>query len=142
MLLRARRTAPSQGRSARARRQPVRRFVDSPNTQALVDDVNCRTFPFAFQLGGVPLGAAGAGLILEGTSMNGSSIAVTTSAASTLRQSPIPALRLLQVEENETQVIISGRVSSYYMKQLAQESLMPCLEHRLLLNQVVVESKR
>ena len=61
--------------------------------------------------------------------------------ATTLRHSPIPALRRLSVEESDTQVVLSGCVSSYYMKQLAQETVMPFLDHRHLLNHVVVERK-
>jgi len=41
-------------------------------------------------------------------------------AAVALRQSPIPALRKLSVEESDTVVIVLGSVSSYYLKQLAQ----------------------
>ncbi|HEV3203700.1 MAG TPA: BON domain-containing protein [Gemmataceae bacterium] len=68
---------------------------------------------------------------------------VTTSPCLTpteqvLRQSPIPALRKLCVEESTSGVIISGRVSSYYLKQLAQETIMPLLDHRQLQNQVTV----
>jgi hypothetical protein len=55
-----------------------------------------------------------------------------------LRQSPIPALRKLVVEETETTIAISGSVSSYYLKQLAQETLMPVLGGRELLNRVSV----
>jgi hypothetical protein len=55
-----------------------------------------------------------------------------------LRQSPIPALRKLLVEESENTVMIVGSVSSYYHKQLAQETIMPVLEGRELLNRVAV----
>jgi hypothetical protein len=56
-----------------------------------------------------------------------------------LRQSPIPALRKLQVEETDLEVVVSGSVTSYYLKQLAQETLMPVLGTRLLRNQVAVD---
>jgi hypothetical protein len=59
-------------------------------------------------------------------------------AGAALRQSPIPALRRLSVEETETTVLIQGRVSSYYHKQLAQETIMPHLGERELVNRVVV----
>ena len=59
-------------------------------------------------------------------------------AAIVLRQSPIPALRKLTVEETPEAVVIIGSVSSYYHKQLAQESLMPVLGRRVLLNRVIV----
>lgn len=55
-----------------------------------------------------------------------------------LRHSPIPALRKLCVEESGIGVIITGRVSSYYLKQLAQEAVLPLLERQQLLNQVTV----
>jgi len=55
-----------------------------------------------------------------------------------LRRSPIPALRKLTVEESETIVTIQGQVTSYYLKQLAQETLLPLLEGRQLLNRVQV----
>jgi hypothetical protein len=69
---------------------------------------------------------------------------MTTSAVAqqpveqTLRQSPIPALRKLRVEESEKEVVLTGNVTSYYLKQLAQEAVMPVLGKRGLLNQVVV----
>jgi hypothetical protein len=59
-------------------------------------------------------------------------------ATRALRQSPIPALRRLALEESETIVIIQGRVSSYYLKQLAQETILPVLSGRQLLNRVLV----
>jgi hypothetical protein len=55
-----------------------------------------------------------------------------------LRQSPLPPLRKLVLEETEEAVVIQGKVSSYYLKQLAQEAVMPLLEGRKLLNRVVV----
>jgi len=55
-----------------------------------------------------------------------------------LRQSPFPALRKLRVEETEVAIILSGSVSTYYLKQLAQETLMPLRGSRTLHNRVVV----
>jgi hypothetical protein len=55
-----------------------------------------------------------------------------------LRQSPLPPLRKLVLEETDGAVVIQGKVSSYYLKQLAQETVMPLLEGRQLLNRVVV----
>jgi hypothetical protein len=66
------------------------------------------------------------------------SLLPATPAALALRQSPIPALRGLHVEVTATAVTISGKVTSYYLKQLAQETLMPMLEQRKLHNQVAV----
>jgi hypothetical protein len=65
-------------------------------------------------------------------------IAVGARAVTLLRQSPIPALRKLAVEESESTVILLGNVSSYYLKQLAQETVMPVLESRQLINRVNV----
>jgi hypothetical protein len=42
------------------------------------------------------------------------------------------------VEETEAEVVITGSVSSYYLKQLAQEAIMPVLGQRELLNRVMV----
>ena len=55
-----------------------------------------------------------------------------------LRQSPIPALRKLSVEETDDAIVICGAVSSYYLKQLAQETIMPILGRRELHNRVAV----
>jgi osmotically-inducible protein OsmY len=66
------------------------------------------------------------------------SLAAPPRATATLRKSPIPALRKLSVEEDETSVTIRGAVSSYYLKQLAQETVMSVLEGRALSNQVTV----
>jgi hypothetical protein len=59
-------------------------------------------------------------------------------ASQALRQSPIPALRKLSLEETEGVVVIHGKVASYYQKQLAQEALMPVLGGRKLVNRVIV----
>jgi hypothetical protein len=59
-------------------------------------------------------------------------------AAAILRQNHIPALRKLSAEETDEVVILQGCVSSYYLKQLAQESLMPILGGRQLINRVLV----
>ena len=45
----------------------------------------------------------------------------TSRASLALGLSPIPALRKLSLEETEDIVLITGSVSSYYLKQLAQE---------------------
>jgi hypothetical protein len=60
-------------------------------------------------------------------------------AALALRQSPIPALRKLTIDETEEHVVVGGAVNCYYLKQMAQEALMPHLEGRALSNRVVVE---
>jgi hypothetical protein len=59
-------------------------------------------------------------------------------AEQALRQSPHPALRRLSVEVTDDRITNSGRVPSYYLKQLAQEAVMPWRERRELVNQVTV----
>lgn len=59
-------------------------------------------------------------------------------ASQALRRSPLPALRKLSLEETDALVVINGRVSSYYLKQLAQEAVMPVLGGRELRNRVAV----
>jgi hypothetical protein len=56
-------------------------------------------------------------------------------ASQALRASALPALRRLSLQETEAVVVINGRVSSYYLKQLAQEAIMPTLDGRELQNQ-------
>jgi hypothetical protein len=59
-------------------------------------------------------------------------------AATALRHSPIPALRKLAIEESDGEIVIVGCVGTYYLKQLAQEALMPHLGGRCLTNRVQV----
>jgi hypothetical protein len=59
-------------------------------------------------------------------------------AKEVLEGSPVSSLHGLRVEETETEVIVTGSVSSYYLKQLAQEALIPLLRSRTLLNRVEV----
>ena len=59
-------------------------------------------------------------------------------ASLALRRSTIPALRKLSLEETDAVVVINGRVTSYYLKQLAQEAVMPVLGGRELRNRVAV----
>ena len=61
-----------------------------------------------------------------------------SSAALALRQSTLPALRKLLLEESDEAVVIHGHLSSYYLKQMAQETVMPALGGRELRNRVVV----
>lgn len=56
-----------------------------------------------------------------------------------LRGSSIPAIRNLSIEETEESVVIHGNVVSYYLKQLAQETVMPVLDGRELRNRVTVQ---
>lgn len=59
-------------------------------------------------------------------------------AAQVLRDSPLPQLRSLDVAESENEVILRGRVNSYFQKQMAQESVLPLLGVRRLRNLVTV----
>lgn len=58
--------------------------------------------------------------------------------AEVLTASPLPQLRALVVTATDREVVITGRVSSYYLKQLAQEALRAALGDRTLRNQVEV----
>ena len=55
-----------------------------------------------------------------------------------LAASPLPQLRRLIVTATDNEVVITGRVTTYYLKQLAQEALRPALGDRRLINQVEV----
>lgn len=57
-------------------------------------------------------------------------------AATLLRKCAFTELRRLKVNEDE--VILAGVVRSYYLKQMAQETVRPILAGRRLLNRVVV----
>ena len=59
-------------------------------------------------------------------------------AASLLRDNPVNDLRRLEVCESDAEIVISGIVSSYYLKQMAQEAVRPALGGRRLRNRVVV----
>ncbi len=59
-------------------------------------------------------------------------------AEQALRQSALPALRRLSVEESDEAIVLTGSVASYYLKQLAQETIMPVLGDRRLVNRVLV----
>jgi hypothetical protein len=62
----------------------------------------------------------------------------STEPSEVLTASPLPQLRRLVVTTTDDEVVITGRVSSYYMKQLAQETIRGALGDRRLLNQVEV----
>jgi len=70
-------------------------------------------------------------------------MAMTTaplSATQILRDNPLPLLRNLDVAESEKEVVISGWVTSYYLKQLAQEAVLPFVGSRRLRNLVIVRT--
>lgn len=58
--------------------------------------------------------------------------------AEVLISSPLGQLRRLVVIADDNQVVITGQVSSYYLKQMAQETVRPALGDRTLLNNVEV----
>lgn len=55
-----------------------------------------------------------------------------------LAQSSYPDLRRLRITASENIVTLSGIVPSFFLKQVAQESLRTCLGGRRLINNVVV----
>lgn len=55
-----------------------------------------------------------------------------------LLKSSNPELRRLNVRETDDTLQISGRVSCYYLKQMAQESLRAVAAGRRIVNDVVV----
>jgi len=59
-------------------------------------------------------------------------------AAMLMRDNPVNDLRRLDVAESDAEIVISGIVSSYYLKQMAQEAIRPALSGRRLRNQVIV----
>jgi hypothetical protein len=63
---------------------------------------------------------------------------VASEAAHALKRSSHPALRRLSVQDSSGSLIISGKVTSYYLKQLAQETIMPVRGQLELVNQVDV----
>lgn len=59
-----------------------------------------------------------------------------------LSASSMPELRRLAVESTEESVILSGRVSSYYMKQMAQECVRGVTAGRRVVNRIEVAVRR
>ena len=69
--------------------------------------------------------------------MNTSPVLLSKVSAA-LANSPIGQLRRLIVIENDAEVIITGAVSSYYFKQMAQETVRYAVGGRRLFNHVEV----
>lgn len=61
-----------------------------------------------------------------------------SSATEVLRQSSQPLLRRLNVYESTEEVILAGTLPSYFLKQVAQETIRPVLGRRRLLNRIEV----
>jgi hypothetical protein len=64
------------------------------------------------------------------------------SAKKALSNSPIYALRILQVEHNGDCLVLSGRVETFYHKQLAQEAVRAVADHVDLVNEIEVSVLR
>jgi len=58
-----------------------------------------------------------------------------------LSRASSPELRRIIVEQTEEEVILYGKVSCFYMKQLAQEALRDCADGRLIINRIIVSKK-
>lgn len=67
-----------------------------------------------------------------------SSTDVTVAALAALAESSVSELRFLRVDESEDTLRLTGRVKSFYHKQLAQEAIRPVAEGRQVLNSVDV----
>ncbi len=65
---------------------------------------------------------------------------LTSELIDVLRTSPLRQLRRLRVTENESEVVLTGQVSSYYLKQMAQETIRVAVGERTLLNRIEVFS--
>jgi hypothetical protein len=59
-------------------------------------------------------------------------------ALSVLAKSAVAELRLLSVDESDQTIHLSGRVRSFYHKQLAQEAIRPIAAGRQVVNRVDV----
>jgi hypothetical protein len=55
-----------------------------------------------------------------------------------LAASSQPELRRLLVSISEAEIVISGRVSCFYLKQLAQETVKPTADGKRVVNRVEV----
>lgn len=62
------------------------------------------------------------------------------SALSVLAASGVAELRFLRVDEDAETIHLSGRVRSFYHKQLAQEAIRPVAGRRQVINHVDVSS--
>ncbi len=63
-------------------------------------------------------------------------------AQAALRQSPFPALRSVEVYEHDGCIVLCGKVSRYYLKQLAQEAVLRVVEAAVPVdNRLEVEKK-
>ncbi len=63
---------------------------------------------------------------------------MTSELIDALTSSPLGQLRRVRVTENESEVVLTGQVSSYYLKQMAQETVRNAVGVRRLLNRIEV----
>jgi len=68
------------------------------------------------------------------------SAAETVVMVSPLATASSPELRRLTVLETEETVILCGHVSSFYMKQMAQETVRDRANGRYIVNRIVVKN--
>ena len=59
-------------------------------------------------------------------------------ASALLRHNGVSDLRRLDVIETDEEIVVTGIVTSYYLKQMAQEVIRPALGGRRLRNKVIV----
>ena len=73
-----------------------------------------------------------------GASSNGSM--KQESALAVLASNSVAELRFLRVDEDADEIHLSGRVRTFYHKQLAQEAMRPIADGRRVINRVTVNS--
>lgn len=66
------------------------------------------------------------------------STAAIETALAVLAQSGVAELRFLRVDENDSEICLTGRVKSFYHKQLAQEAVRPVAAGRQVINRIHV----
>ena len=59
-----------------------------------------------------------------------------------LQASPVHAIRALEVTREGDQLVVTGRVSTFYYKQLAQEAVLSVVKSLPIVNRVEVEDPR
>ncbi|MCC9642536.1 BON domain-containing protein [Rhodopirellula sp. JC740] len=63
-----------------------------------------------------------------------------TEVIKALAESNVAELRFLRVDESDHEICLTGRVRSFYHKQLAQEAIRPVAGGRQVVNRVCVGS--
>ena len=70
--------------------------------------------------------------------MTSTTVHQPTAASDLLRENPVSDLRRIDVTESDHEIVLSGIVTSYYLKQMAQETVRPALAGRRLQNRLLV----